>query len=175
VSIGTTGQVERVARRFALVAVAGEMATRYGLTGWELGESERAAKACFASWLEGFGGVGNHEERAVLSQVRAFFETHGASRFEDMASPNDVRINNRAGYYRCSADDCTREYLVLSEVFKREVCMGLDAKAAEKVLVAEGWIKPGGDGRATQKPRLPGIGTTARVYVFTAKVWDSEE
>jgi hypothetical protein len=54
------------------------------------------------------------------------------------------------------------------------VCKGLDARAAEKLLVAKGWIEPGPD-RTTQKPRLPGIGTTARVYVFTSKVLEGEE
>ena len=34
-------------------------------------------------------------------------------------------------------------------------------------------IVRGGDGRGTQKPRLPGIGTT-RVYVFTNKWADAE-
>lgn len=31
------GQVQRVAHRFALIAAAGEIATGYGLTGWEAG------------------------------------------------------------------------------------------------------------------------------------------
>ena len=174
VPTGAAGQVERVARRFALVAVAGELATHYGLTGWAAGEGERAAKACFASWLEGFGGVGNREERAVLAQVRAFLEAHGASRFEDVGATTDQRIANRAGFFRAGANG-VREYLVLPEAFKAEVCKGVDAKAAEKLLVAQGWIQPGGDGRATQKPRLPGMGTAARVYVFTGKVWEGEE
>ena len=37
-----SGQTARVARRFALVAAAGELATVYGLSGWERG----AAQAC---------------------------------------------------------------------------------------------------------------------------------
>lgn len=40
-------------------------------------------------------------------------------------------------------------------------------------LLALGWIVPGGVGRLTQKPRLPGVGT-ARVYVFTNKWADAE-
>jgi uncharacterized protein (DUF927 family) len=174
VPVGASGQVERVARRFALVAVAGELAAHYGLTGWQRGEGERAARACFMAWLESFGGIGNREERTVLAQVRAFFEAHGASRFEDVAATEDQRIINRAGFYRASPSGL-REFLVLSEAFKAEVCKGLDAKAAERLLVVKGWIEPGGDGRPTQKPRLPGIGTAARVYVFTGKVWEGEE
>jgi len=56
VPVGAAGQVERVARRFALVAVAGELATSYGLTGWQAGEATQGARKCFAAWLEAFGG-----------------------------------------------------------------------------------------------------------------------
>ena len=170
---GAAGQVERVARRFALVAVAGELATHYGLTGWAKHDAEIAAKACFASWLEGFGSVGNREERDVLAQIRAFFESHGASRFEDV-STDDQRILNRAGFYRCDGTGA-REFLVFPEAYKLEVCKGRDWKAAERLLLAKGWIAPGGDGRPTQKQRLRGIGTPTRVYVFTAKMWESDE
>lgn len=166
------GQVLRVAQRFGLVAIAGELATHYGVTGWPEGEATQAASRCFAAWLDSFGGTGNREDRALLAQVRSFFETHGASRFEDVTATFDQRIINRAGFYRAGADG-EREFLVLPEAFKRDVCAGFDLKAATRCLQAQGWIVPGGDGRPTQKPRLPGIGT-ARVYVFTNKWADAE-
>jgi uncharacterized protein (DUF927 family)/phage/plasmid primase-like uncharacterized protein len=169
---GAAGQVLRVAQRFGLVAVAGELAAHYAVTGWPEGEATQAASRCFAAWLDSFGGTGNREDRALLAQVRGFFETHGASRFEDVAATVDQRIINRAGFYRTGLDDA-REYLVLPEAFKRDVCAGFDLKAATRCLLAQGWIVPGGDGRPTQKPRLPGIGTT-RVYVFTNK-WSAAE
>ena len=169
-----TGQVERVAGRFALVAVAGELATHYTRTGWAQGEAEKGAKACFKSWLDSFGGGGDREERVTLMQVKAFFESHGASRFEDIAAPSDQRVINRAGFYRNTAYG-EREYLVLPQVFRREIFFGIDEKAAEKLLVAKGWIAVAGDRRPTQKPRLPGMGTAVRVYVFTSKMWEGEE
>lgn len=166
------GQVLRVARRFGLVAAAGELATAYGLTGWQGGESVRACAACFASWLDGFGGAGSREDRALFAQVRAFFELHGASRFEDMSATLEQRIPNRAGFWR-EGEDGSRQFLVLPEVFKREVCAGFDAKAAAKTLTEAGMILPSGDGKATRNVRLPGIGAPARVYVFTGKLWDA--
>lgn len=169
---GAAGQVQRIARRFALVAVAGELATHYGLTGWESGESERAAKSCFSAWLAAFGGAGNREERAILDQVRAFFEAHGASRFEDMNANHDQRVNNRAGFYRIGTNGA-RVYLVLPEAFKREICQGFDSKAVTSALINAGWIERGGDGKATQKPRLPGMGPT-RCYVFTSRMWEGD-
>jgi uncharacterized protein (DUF927 family) len=172
VPAGAAGQVLRVAQRFGLVAVAGELATHYGVTGWPEGEATQAASRCFAAWLDSFGGTGNREDRALLAQVRGFFETHGASRFEDMGAQVDQRVINRAGFYRTGLEG-EREFLVLPEAFKRDVCPGFDLKAATRCLLAQGWIVPGGDGRPTQKPRLPGIGT-ARVYVFTNK-WAGAE
>lgn len=78
---GASGQVERVAARFALVGAAGELATDAGLTGWSAGESERAALACFNAWLAARGGKGNGEVVAMLRQVRRFLEMHGEGRF----------------------------------------------------------------------------------------------
>jgi uncharacterized protein (DUF927 family) len=153
-----------------LVAVAGQLATHYGLTGWEDGEATTAAKKCFAAWLDGFGGAGNREERAMLEQVRAFFESHGNSRFEDVTATNDQRIPNRAGFYRMDGNG-GREYLVLPEAFKRDVCQVYDYKAVVTVVRKAGWLSPGEGGRATQKPRLPGMGTV-RCYVFTSQMWD---
>lgn len=150
------GQVLRVARRFGLVAVAGELATHYGLTGWPKGEAEFSVKKCFAAWLESFGGTGNREERAMLSQVRAFFEAHGASRFEDVNSDKDQRILNRAGFYRYV--NGVLEYMVLPESFRREVCKGFDVKIATRALVDAGWLAQGEGGRSTKKPRIPVIG-----------------
>ncbi len=176
------GQVLRVARRFGLVAMAGELASGdeligpgYGLTGWAEGEATTAARKCFAAWLEGFGGVGNREERAMLAQVRAFFEAHGASRFarlDDTYPDADQRIVNRAGFVRTTADG-GREFLVLPEAFRREVCAGFDVKAATRALIDAGWIEPGDGGRTTQKPRIPGIGPT-RCYIFTGRMWEGE-
>ncbi|MCM3778044.1 hypothetical protein, partial [Fictibacillus phosphorivorans] len=116
------GQVSRVTRRFALVASAGELASHFGLTGWQQGEATNAASKCFMAWLDTFGGTGNREERAMLDQVRAFFEAHGASRFAtlDTQFPNvDQRTINRAGFVRTTADG-VREFMVLPEAFKRE-------------------------------------------------------
>ncbi len=81
-----SGQVRRVAARFGLVAVAGEMATNEGITGWAPGAANAAAARCFADWLEAREGAGSAEHRDLLRQVRLFFEQHG----------NRFRWKNRA-------------------------------------------------------------------------------
>ena len=77
------GQVYRICERFALIAVAGEIASHYGITGWPAREAKSAAITCFKAWLEKRGSTCNQKRLSLLSQVRAFFETHGESRFSD--------------------------------------------------------------------------------------------
>jgi putative DNA primase/helicase len=157
------GQVERVARRFALVAVAGELATEYGLTGWSLGEAREGARKCFNAWLEAFGGNGNREARAIVAQARAFLETHGASRFEDVRATDELRVHNRAGFYRQANN--RREFLVLPEAFRSEICQGFNEKTVKRALVDAGLLIPNREGQPSQNMRLPGLGST-KVYVF---------
>lgn len=170
---GSSGQILRVAKRFGLVAQAGEIASANGITGWKKGEAHNAAAKCFAAWLHGFGGTENREDRAIISQVRAFFELHGASRFEEVNNTTSARINNRAGFIRESAGKL--EHLVLPEVFRNEICQGLNQQAVEEFLLARKWITPSKD-RTTQKPRIMAAGGSPRVYVFTHRIWmDNDE
>lgn len=162
------GQVRRVARRFALVAIAGELATRYTITGWAEGEALKAGQKCFAAWLEGFGGNGNREERAIQDHVLGFIETHGASRFEDLDATSDQRIINRAGFFRTGEND-DREFLILPKTFRKEICQGFDERTVKKALLNAGLLIPAKDGKPTHVLRLPGLSMTSRVYVLRYK------
>lgn len=167
-----SGQIQRVARRFALVAMAGEIATHYELTGWTRGTACNPAEKCFNAWLKDFGEHGNREDRAILSQVRAFFEKEGASRFENENHPNSERLFNRAGFFHTDSEGF-RVFMVLSEVYRKEICQGFEPKMVNKVLINAGWIVPGNDGKASQKRRIKGIGIP-RCYIFTEKVWSDD-
>ncbi len=166
------GQSIRVARRFALVAAAGELASQFGLTGWKKNESFQAAQLCFTAWMDAFGAEGNREDRAIMAQIRGFFESHGASRFDNVRSPNCEKIQNRAGFYHTD-DEGFRVYMVLTEVFKNELCKGFDQRMVTKILLQSGWLKPAADGKASHKPRIKGVGTP-RLYIFTDKIWGEE-
>ena len=154
---GATGQAQRLGKRFALVAAAGELATAWGITGWPAGEAIRAAGACLAACLDRRGGTGAGEDAQALAQVAHFLELHGSSRFADLAGDLDRVVINRAGFRRKDPDGRT-EYLILPEVFKREVCAGLDYRAVAKLLRDRGLLVTDHD-RMTIKPRNVG-----RVY-----------
>ncbi len=58
-------QVGRAITRFALVAMAGEIATRAGITGWQQGEAYTAAEKCLAAWMKERGHTANQEGMLV--------------------------------------------------------------------------------------------------------------
>ncbi|MEB0011273.1 DUF927 domain-containing protein [Glaciimonas sp. Gout2] len=164
------GQAERVCSRFAIIAIAGEYATGAGITGWQQGDGVAAAGLLFKSWLDGRGGGGNLEKNTILSSVKAFFESHGESRFSDTRDTSGRVTSNRAGF-RTTVDG-GQEYWVLTEAYKRDVCSGFDMKTVNKVLIEAGWLEPDGPTRAAQSKRLPDMGKT-RCYVFTSKMWEA--
>ena len=163
------GQVIRVAARFGLCAAAGEIATLAGFTGWPAGEARRAAMACFRDWLNLRGGAENGEHLALMAQVRAFFETHGESRFEPATVEHPPRaVTQRAGFHRLDALGCL-QYLVMREAFQRELCKGFDHRQALRWLIHAKWLIPAADGHNTQLVRIRSIGgPPIRVYVFNA-------
>ena len=197
----SSGQVERVGARFALVGAAGEMATAAGLSGWQPVESEQAARACFDAWLAARGGNGNGEIVAMLRQVRRFLEMHGEGRFSmwhrgaDGHAPKTLqragmrRLLNSEGVPLSSTstrlkefdegtatfgnDEVSFEYFILAETFKAEVCQGFDYQAVSRVLLEHGCLTPE-KGRAFDcKPRVPGMGAV-RCYRITPAIFGLE-
>ncbi|GFM35963.1 DUF927 domain-containing protein [Desulfovibrio psychrotolerans] len=129
---GADGQVSRVARRFGLVAAAGELATEYSVLPWPTGEATRAAATCFAAWLNCRGGVGSAELSAGIEQVVSFFQAHGASRFEDTETDTLRTVINRVGYLKTIRGE--RCFCVFPSAFRREVCNGYDSSMLAKAL-----------------------------------------
>ena len=198
VPAGASGQVERVAARFALVGVAGELATEAGLTSWERGESERAARKCFEAWLAARGGTGNGEVTAMLRQVRRFLEAHGEGRFtwwHRGADDHNAKTLQRAGYRRMvdehgesiktNSDHLVKygdemrpadgervcvDYFILPEVFRSEVAQGFDAQSVARVLLDRECLQAD-DGRLVTRKRLPGMGLSW-CYHITPKLFE---
>lgn len=172
---GASGQVYRGANRFALVAAAGEIASSYGLTGWQAGKAITSAKTCFTAWLDARGGIETTEEMQMLAQVRRFIEQND-NRFEwwDRTMDNRAPIPSvRCGFKRplrdgkiyegsykdgtAQPEDLTTAYYVLPESFKSEICKGFDVKAMCRLLRDENILDGEKDG-FTRSERLPGIG-----------------
>jgi putative DNA primase/helicase len=163
------GQVQRVARRFALLAGAGELATTFKITGWEEYSAFNAVACCFKDWIKLRGGLSAKEPQIALSQVRHFFELHGESRFTPWLS--DVSQNktlNRAGFRK------NGEFFVFPEVFKQDICAGLNPRYVAQLCLSKGWLVADNHGKAVSTHRMPDTGNVRRVYHFCEKVFDDE-
>jgi putative DNA primase/helicase len=143
------GQVQRVGRRFALVAAAGEKATEAGMTGWPAGWATDAARRCFNAWIEARpGGIGLTEDAQIMRQVRQWFGLHGEARFTDWSRADDdhaPKTMNRAGWRKAIKTAGTEaltgwEWFVLPDVFRTEACKGYTANAALKLLADRGHL-----------------------------------
>lgn len=179
------GQARRVAGRFALVGAAGELATKWGITGWQPGEALQAARVCFDAWLSRRGGQGNQEEKAMLRQVREFIRRKGESAFTDWERPaNDTDKHapgkpDRAGYRRACQDgegNESQEYFLFNEAWRAVVCKGYDAAAVGRLLVAKGYCRKGSEAnRPWQvKENLPTEGRARVVHILPA-LFDSDD
>jgi len=152
---GTEGQDKRAAARFALIGMAGELATEYGVTGWPVGAAGDAAAHAFKLWLS-MRGKGNDERRQILQRVSGFIERHGDGRFSDADTTNDVQIRDRAGWWRDGHDG--REYLFTTDGM-REATKGIDFKRALDVLQeAKALPIPGANGERARFIRIAGRG-----------------
>lgn len=167
----TEGQVRRAATRFAAIAAAGEFASQHGITGWSTGTATRAIERCFRDWLTSRGTSGASEHYTGIRQVAAFLELHGESRFAFWGQGTDyVRgVSNRAGFRRKL--DIGFEFFVEREVFRNEICKGLDHTMVAKVLAVGGALMPGSAGETTRMERLPD-GRKVRVYRILPKLWE---
>jgi putative DNA primase/helicase len=159
-SDGTEGQDKRVAARFALIGLAGELATQYGVTGWPVGDAVKAAAHAFKLWQSG-RGKGNDERRQIADKVRSFIERHGDARFSNADYTGDTQpVRDRAGWWRSNGDG--REYLFTADGM-REALKGFDFKRALDVLQELGALPaPGADGKRARFYRVGGVG--AKLY-----------
>lgn len=164
---GSGNQVGRAINRFALVAAAGELATRLGVTGWPEGEAIRAVRVCLKAWLVERGHLGNKEDSATLGQVRGFVTAHQYTRFADWFDANH-RPANMVGYRKAESDGVS--FFVLPPGWA-EITKGRDPKRAAHLCLKAGYLLTGKDKRRLQyKTRLPGMSGAVWVYLLTERV-----
>jgi putative DNA primase/helicase len=159
-------QVRHVARFFALVATAGELAAAWDVLPWPGGEAERAALAVMRDWIDRRGGAVAGEDSAAMTTLRAFIAAHGASRFDTILPPpkdgegeaevRDQRTINRAGWRE--RDRGGRWSYFLTSAAWREVFADADPLAAARALAAAGVIRRGDGKNLMVSKMIPGEG-----------------
>lgn len=135
---GSEGQEKRAAARFALIALAGELATEYGITGWTEGDAIQAAALGFRAWRAS-RGEGNSERMQILERLRDFIDRHGDSRFSDKDAQSDISVRDRAGWWQDTPEG--RIYLFTGTGL-REALKGFDYGRAQDLLAEVGVLPP---------------------------------
>jgi putative DNA primase/helicase len=124
------GQERRAIARFSLIALAGEIATKHGITGWQKGQATEAAALAFKAW-KSLRNKGNDEQHKILFQLSDFIERHGDSRFSNITD-EIASVRDRAGWWENKYHE-GRVYF-FNAAGMREALKGFDFKAALDAL-----------------------------------------
>ncbi|MGI9339903.1 MAG: DUF927 domain-containing protein, partial [Psychrobacter sp.] len=166
-------QAHRVAKRFAIVAAAGEMATRADITGWQAGQATTAVRVCLDNWLDNYGRDGEHEQRQIIEHIKAFIEQFGSSRFQPCHSSayQDFapKINDRVGYHNYDTD----EYYFTTSTFDK-VCSPFNKSKVLQVLDEAKLLNVTEHDRKTCKVSLPFKKSRTRVYAVKSDILNYE-
>ncbi|WP_201581115.1 DUF927 domain-containing protein [Psychrobacter glacincola] len=167
------GQAHRVAKRFAIVSAAGEIATQAGITGWQAGQATTAVMTCLDNWLDNYGRDGEHEQRQIIDHIKAFIEQHGSSRFQPCHIHTyqdfEPKIINRVGYHNYD----TGEYYFSTSTFD-EVCAPFNKSKVLQILDEAHLLNVTENDRKTCKVPLPFKKNRTRVYAVKSEILSCE-
>lgn len=158
----TTGQAARVAERFALVALALELASEMRLLPLAADEGCHSMLALYKEWLQ-HHGTGPSEDRQILQAALDFIEKHGHSRFASLrGNKGELPImRDLAGYWE-EHPIHGRLYLFTSGGL-REAIPGFERGRVIKALQTAGAIARKDSGRNQTTSTLPDS-TKAKLY-----------
>lgn len=143
------GATSRVAMRFAVIGAAGELATKFGLTGWEDREAENAAEQAFLDWYDRRYGVRREAVESFVKPLQEFLSAN-LNGLPKVDGPH-VAGDEPAGWI-----DASRAYL--AQITWGAIFAGVDGTNAAKALLNMDMLIPGEEGRSMRKaPRkIPG-------------------
>jgi putative DNA primase/helicase len=134
-----TAEVRRVLRGFAIIAVAGEWATEFGITGWTPGEAAAAVQDIALRAALPFATEKPSEQSKAVEATREALSS-GADRFLDLShekDPADGR-EERLGYQDA-------EYFHVLPKALEAMHGGRAAEATARRLKDAGFLDPGGE------------------------------
>jgi putative DNA primase/helicase len=173
------GQLARVAERFGLIAVAGKLATEFGIVSWPDGQVALDALELFKDWFAARGGAAPAEIEQMIALARGFIEKYGDSHFDNLDPPPNNPITGseipwrkasiRAGYRKGEGED--QRWYVLPEAWRKDICAGFDPHDVAKTLAEKGMLEPGEGCKMSRVVRLPEQ-SPKLFYVLTPAIFE---
>ncbi len=103
----------------------------------------------------------------AIAQVKSFLEKYGDSKFINIGEISPTKPTERFGYKQ--KFDGVFHYYVLPEIYKNEMCKGLNYKQVTKYLLEKGLLVADTQGRSVEVKHLPDVGKI-RIYHFTGEI-----
>jgi len=163
-----SGQSARVAERFAIVALALELAVAFELLPMAGGEGIASMVELFKGWRAG-RGEGPSEDGQILKALADFIDRHGGSRFQSVAAGAD-EVRDRAGYWESAA---TGRLYLFTRSGLEEATKGFDLARVVRALDSVGAIAKRDTGKHQALKRLPD-GSRHRLYFINPARLESE-
>ncbi|QOR40101.1 DUF927 domain-containing protein [Billgrantia diversa] len=159
-SAESDGVASRAAGAFGLLAMAGELATEAGITGWSEGEAMDAVSTCFGLWKTERGSL-PPEEAAILEGVNDFIQRHGDARFGSLYPDTNEsrRTNDRAGFW---CDTQAGRVFYFNSAALREAAKGYDIRTIAVALESAGWLYEKESGKRSINKKVQG--SVQRLY-----------
>jgi hypothetical protein len=167
-------EARRVLVRFALVVMAGSIASKAGLIDWS--EDEIFTAACHVRdlWLSGLGDVRSEQDRAMAhirdeitrKQSRIVWLNRGGSVGSGLIPDTHNKSNDILGYR-------TEDAFGFIPAGFREICGEYDEKMVRRALIDAGLLvhdKPGPDGKRRYKKRWGKIEGQGRPQLYTIRI-----
>jgi uncharacterized protein (DUF927 family) len=166
---GASGQVRRVARKFGLIASAGEFAHEGGILPYRNGDARRAAEKWFKIWLDQRNCIGDQEIAKVLKCVRDHFALHSESRYVPIEEANKDSRPKRVGFSWRDKASGRRRFLMLAAAAE-EFLKGINRKVILDAMNKLGWLEQKNDGTIRDTKSIKG--TNYRGYTFIPEAWE---
>ena len=143
--VGGNRDLLRVASKFALIAFAGDYATREGILPWPEGEAVAAASTCLRAFLTARGTSGSLDDKAAVDALEAYLIAHpGEFPMLDAPGAGFAPINGtrHSGWRRAGPDGI--EYAIFGPAWG-------EILADHKPTVTAQMLKRAGLHQATQR------------------------
>lgn len=152
------GQIQRVAKRFALVAVAGELATEYGVLPWATGEASNFADACFRSFVDSFETSEQKELRLcqgvidyVVAYPENFTSVYPDGKVYPAANPRPLCGTAIYGATLSGGVPCDPAIVIFLGVGMKRAC-GEAYRETMAALKSQSWLITNNRGKLQYKP-----------------------